>query len=103
MVKNLPSNAGDLGSIAGWGTKIPHAAGATKPVRAANYRAHALWSPSATTSEPTCPGAHAPQLEREKPARRNWREARMPQRRSHVPQLRPDAAKKKKKKKVLGL
>ena len=26
MVKNLPSNAGDAGSIAGRGTKIPHAA-----------------------------------------------------------------------------
>ena len=24
MVKNLPSNAGDVGSIPGWGTKIPH-------------------------------------------------------------------------------
>ena len=27
VVKNLPSNAGDAGSIPGWGTKIPHAAG----------------------------------------------------------------------------
>ena len=27
VVKNLPSNARDLGSISGWGTKIPHAAG----------------------------------------------------------------------------
>ena len=26
MVKNLPSNAGDMGWIPGWGTKIPHAA-----------------------------------------------------------------------------
>ena len=26
-VKNLPSNAGDVGSIPGWGTKIPHAWG----------------------------------------------------------------------------
>ena len=25
MVKNLPANAGDRGSIPGWGTKIPHA------------------------------------------------------------------------------
>ena len=24
-VKNLPWNAGDLGSIPGWGTRIPHA------------------------------------------------------------------------------
>ena len=27
MVKNLPSNAGNVGSIHGLGTKIPHAAG----------------------------------------------------------------------------
>ena len=25
VVKNPPSNAGDAGSIPGWGTKIPHA------------------------------------------------------------------------------
>ena len=25
MVKNPPANAGDVGSIPGWGTKIPHA------------------------------------------------------------------------------
>ena len=27
MVKNLPSNAGKVGLIPGWGTKIPHAKG----------------------------------------------------------------------------
>ena len=27
VVKNLPSSAGDVGSIRGWGIKIPHAAG----------------------------------------------------------------------------
>ena len=27
MVKNLPSNAGDMGSIPGQGTKIPHDVG----------------------------------------------------------------------------
>ena len=27
VVNNLPSKAGDLGSIPGWGTKIPHATG----------------------------------------------------------------------------
>ena len=27
MVKNPPSNAGDAGSIPGWGTKIPHTTG----------------------------------------------------------------------------
>ena len=24
VIKNLPCNAGDAGSIPGWGTKIPH-------------------------------------------------------------------------------
>ena len=32
MVKNLPSNAGDTGSLLGQGTKIPHPSGATEPV-----------------------------------------------------------------------
>ena len=27
VVKNLPPNAGDLGLIPGWGTKIPHVTG----------------------------------------------------------------------------
>ena len=30
VVKNIPCNAGDLGSIPGWGMKIPHTMGATK-------------------------------------------------------------------------
>ena len=46
-VKNPPSNAGDTGLIPGWGTKIPHATGQLS-LRAANYRAHALWSLRAT-------------------------------------------------------
>ena len=59
MVKNLPSNAGDAGSIAGWGTKLPHAVGQL--------------SPRAAATVPTRSGAHTPQLEslsaatREKP------------------------------------
>ena len=32
VVKNLPSNAGDVGSIPGQGTKIPHAAGQRNPL-----------------------------------------------------------------------
>ena len=72
VVKNPPYNAGDAGSIPGQGTKIPHAAGQL--------------SPCATTTEPTHPGACAPQLEREnlhattreKPVRCNER-SRMPQ------------------------
>ena len=30
--KNLPSNAGETGSIAGWGTTIPHFVKATEHV-----------------------------------------------------------------------
>ena len=48
VVKNLPSNAGDAGSIPGQGTNIPHAAGQL--------------SPHATTREPTRSGACTPQL-----------------------------------------
>ena len=49
MVKHPPSSAGDVGSISGWGTKIPHAAGQL--------------SPCATTTEPAHSRAHAPKLE----------------------------------------
>ena len=49
MVKSLPCNAGDVGSIPGWGTKIPHAA--------------EQLSPCATTTELVLSGAHVPQLE----------------------------------------
>ena len=31
VLKNLPSNAGDAGSIPGWGTKSPHAVGQLRP------------------------------------------------------------------------
>ena len=110
VVKNPPSNAGDAGSIPGWGTKIPHAAGqlslratTTGPSRL-NQRAACC-----KTTEPTCSGVHVPQLEREnlhattreKPTHRNQREAHMLQlersphasmKRSRVLQLRPDAA-----------
>ena len=34
VVKNLPSKAGDAGSIPGLGTKIPHAAGQLNPCSA---------------------------------------------------------------------
>ena len=44
MVKNLPCNAEDLGSILGHGTKIPHA---TEQL-----------SPSITAAEPVYSGAH---------------------------------------------
>ena len=60
MVKNSPCNAGDVGSIPGQGTKIPHAKkqpslsnAATEPSRS---RAHGsqLEGPSATMKDPAC-------------------------------------------------
>ena len=68
MVKSPPSNAGDAGSIPGQGTRIPHAAGQISPsattteLACLNKRARML-----QTTEPTHPGAHTPQLERENP------------------------------------
>ena len=76
MVKNLPSNAGVIGSIPGGGTKIPQAAG---PL-----------SPRATTTEPMQSGACVPQLEISLCA--TTREAHVLQR-SHVLQLKPNTAK----------
>ena len=76
VVKNQPSNAGDMDSLPCQGTKIPHAAGqlsqcaaTTEPVRR-NSWACALWSPHPRT--------------REKPVRCNER--------SRMPQLRPNTA-----------
>ena len=50
MVKNLPSNAGDAGSIPGQGTKIPHAAGQLSPrarseERRVGKECRSRWSP----------------------------------------------------------
>ena len=63
VVKNPPSNAGDVGLIPGQGTKIPYAMGQ-------------LLSPGATT-EPAC----------------GKKISCTPQRRSREPQLRPEADK----------
>ena len=49
MVKNLPCNSGDLGSILGWGTEIPQA-----------MEQLSLYT---ATSEPMQAGAHVPQPE----------------------------------------
>ena len=68
VIKNLPCNAGDVGSIPGQGTKIPHAL--------------EQLSLCATATEPTCSAACAPQLE-----------SLHHMQRSHMPQLRPNAAK----------
>ena len=40
VVKNPPSNAGDVGSIPGWGTKIPHDAGQLSPCAATTEPVH---------------------------------------------------------------
>ena len=51
MLKNPPSNTGDTSSIAGWGTKIPYAAGQLS-LRAAAREAHVppLLNPSTPES-----------------------------------------------------
>ena len=65
MVESLPADAGDAGLIPGGGAKIPHAVGQLSPHATTtefmplNERAH-----MPQTTEPTCPGAHTPQLER---------------------------------------
>ena len=40
VVKNPPSNAGDRGSIPGWGAKIPHDPGQLSPRAATTEPAH---------------------------------------------------------------
>ena len=78
MVENLPSNAGDVGSIPGRGTKISHAMGQL--------------SLHATTTEPTLWSPHA--TTREKLTRCKEEPAHC-KKRSCMQQLRPDAAKNK--------
>ena len=68
MVKNPPSNAGDMGLIPGPGTKFPHATGQLSPcgttTEPMHSGAHMLWSPRATTRE-------KPTRQNEEPACRN--------------------------------
>ena len=52
VVKTLPSNAGDTGSIPGQGTKIPHAAGHLSPNAAVTEPA--LWSWCTPAGEGSC-------------------------------------------------
>ena len=61
VVKNLPDNAGNMGSIPDPGRS--HMPRATKPM-CRNYRVCAL-EPGASSTEPTCPRACA--LQQEKP------------------------------------
>ena len=101
VVKNPPSNAGDTGSIPGRGTKIPHAAGQLSPHATTrepahhNYRAHApqLESLRTATTEPAHSGACAPQLKRS-PCTAT-KDPMCCNKRSRVPQPRPNAAKNK--------
>ena len=66
VVKNPPSNAGDMGSVPGRGTNIPHAAGQLSPFAT-------LPSLHASMREPACCKLQSPRaLE---PACHNWREA----------------------------
>ena len=60
VVKNPPSSEGDVGSIPGWGTKIPHAAGQLSPT------CHNNWAcaPQPEREDPCA-------ATREKPAHRN--------------------------------
>ena len=75
VVKNPPSNAGDMSSIPGRGTKIPHATAQLSPCATTtelsrlNERAGVL-----QTTEPTRPGACAPQLEKRKNRQATTRE-----------------------------
>ena len=68
MVKNLPSNAGNIGSIPGRGTKILHATGQLS-LHATTTELPRLSERACVpqTTEPTHSGAYAPQLERQSP------------------------------------
>ena len=61
VIKNLPFNAGDAGSIPGWGIKIPHVIEQLSLCTSVTQYAHSgthvlqLDSPRASTSEPVSP------------------------------------------------
>ena len=59
VVKNPPSNAGDKGSIPGWGTKIPHAIGQLN-LCATTREAHMLQLLSPCTLQPVLPSKRSP-------------------------------------------
>ena len=78
VLKNPPYNAGDVGSIPGQGTKIPHATGQRSPHATTTELMHLNQRACVRqTTEPICSGACAPQLQRPRtlePARHNQRE-----------------------------
>ena len=88
VIENLTCNAGDTSSIPGWGTEIPHAA--------------EQLSLHATTREPACCNHRRRVLQLQSLLHKEI--SHMTQQSSFVPQLRPDAAKRKKlkTKKQLG-
>ena len=92
VVKNSPCNAGDIGLIPSWGSKIPHATERLRP-RAATTEARALWSPGDTTREP---GSHYRVHVRQQNILHDASNH------SCVRQLRPDAAKERKEREVHG-
>ena len=73
MLKNLPCNAGDSGSIPGWGTSIPHAMGQLSPQTAA--------------TEPTCSGAHEPRLEKAQAPRQRPRAKKKKKKKLRYPNI----------------
>ena len=90
VVKNLPCNTGDAGSIPSQRARTPHAA--------------ERLNPCAATAEPVCSRAHVPHLESlctatAQPLHHSQslctcnKRSHMMQPISHLPQLRPDAAK----------
>ena len=68
VVKNLPCNAGNVGSIPGGGPKIPCVVGQLNPQAAATES-------TATTTEPGLSGARVPQLKTCAPQRKISRDA----------------------------
>ena len=68
-VESPPSNAGDVGSIPGQGTKVPHASGQLSPCS----RAHApqLESPRAATREKPVRLSEDPACHKEDPMQPN--------------------------------
>ena len=79
MVKNPPSNAGDMGSIPGWGTKLPPATGQlspratqpTKPCVPQLLSPHAL-EPTLRNRRSSCKGEKEPKLPLEAGLGRSW-------------------------------
>ena len=65
VVNNPPSNAGDVGSLPGWGTKIPHATGRLNPYAPTTELMHLnkreVRLPQ--TTEPMCSGTREQQLQ----------------------------------------